>query len=90
MESFWVCETAARNGVPNMVVRAVLDPAEQSLPPFVDIAADDGSSRWRRALVYAMRRPGNVPGLVRLAVQAKKAQGSLAAFLRVMTTSAGR
>ena len=53
MESYWVSETAAAHGVPHVVVRALLDPMEQTLPDFVGKAVgEDGGPRWLRAARY--------------------------------------
>ena len=87
MESFWVAETAARHGIPYTAVRSVLDPLEQSLPAFVGkVAANGGTGTHLRALRYALQRPTEIPGLVRMAVQAKAAKASLASFLRAFVS----
>ncbi len=81
MEDYWVAQSSAMHGIPFLSVRAVLDTAEQSLPPFAARLEHNG------ALIRALRlganltaRPGYVPGLVKLAKQAGVAQRSLASF----------
>ena len=87
MESFWVTQTAARYDVPTIVVRSVFDPVEQTLPQFVaDAAASGAMARWRGALGLALSRPGQIPGLLRLAGQAKVARRALAQCLRAIAS----
>jgi adenosylhomocysteine nucleosidase len=85
MESFWVSQMAAEYGIRHIVVKSVLDPMEQSLPSFVEnLAALGGRARWVHALRYAFARPGEVPGLIRLAAQVRVAGASLTRFLRAL------
>ena len=82
MESYWVSETAASLDIPHMVVRSVLDPVEQTLPAFVSRAVREGDGRkWTSALSYALRRPADLPALLRLPAQVRVASISLAEFL---------
>ena len=82
MEGYWATEAAAAAGTSSVVVRAVLDPVEQTLPMFVGQAVDDGADRmWRRALRYIVTRPTEAPLLIHMAGQAKVASASLADFL---------
>ena len=82
MESYWVSETAAANGIPHVVVRSVLDPLEQTLPAFVGKAMDDkGNRSWSRVVKYIVKKPTEVPELVRLARQTRVARASLGGFL---------
>ena len=82
MESFWVSQTAAGYGVPHVVVRSVLDPVEQSLPPFVSLVAASGDrGGWWPVLRHVLATPAEIPGLVRLAAQARAASRTLGAFL---------
>ena len=87
MESFWVCQAAARHDTPTIVVKSVFDPVDQTLPQFVADAAGSGAvARWRGALGLALSSPGQIPGLLRLAGQAKAARRSLANSLRAITS----
>jgi adenosylhomocysteine nucleosidase len=82
MEAFWVCQTAARYDAATIVVKSVFDPVEQTLPPSVAQLAGSGAvARWRAALAIALSRPGQIPGLVRLAGQAAAARRALALSL---------
>ena len=81
MEDYWVAQSSARHGIPFLSVRAVLDTAEQGLPPFVARLEHNGAlTRALRLGANLTARPGYVPGLVKLAKQAGVAQRSLASF----------
>ena len=87
MESFWVSETARELGVPHAIVRSVLDPVEQTLPPFIGGAVENEDRRsWTSAAKYIVSKPGEVPKLVHLASQAKVARSSLCEFLAALKT----
>ena len=78
-ESYWVTEVAAAHGLPQAVVRAVLDPLEEDLPDFlVDALRPGAGSPKARALRYGLRRPHRVRRLMRLSAQVKLASQSLA------------
>ena len=81
MESYWVSRIAAEHRVPCLVLRSVLDTVEQSLPSFVGSMPANGSRSRRSVLGQALARPGELPGLVRLARQARVARASLARAL---------
>ena len=82
MESYWVTDAAARLDVPAIVVRSVVDPVEQNLPPFpTSAAAGGGAAMWVQALKLALSRPRWIPGLVKLAAHANAARGALAEAL---------
>jgi nucleoside phosphorylase len=76
MEDYWAAEAAAEAGVPFLAVRAVLDPAHQGLPSYLIGLSEQQDQVMRRILT----RPWRVPALLRLARQAKAAQGSLTRF----------
>ena len=81
MEDYWVAQSSVRHGIPFLSVRAVLDTAEQELPPFVSGLEHKGAlTRALRLGANLTARPGYVPGLVKLAKQAGIAQRSLASF----------
>ena len=77
MESYWVMTVAARNGVPFVAARAVLDAADQTLPPFVGLVSRDRRLRWVAGLVHLIARPHETPALFRLAKQASVARAAL-------------
>ena len=77
MEGYWVSETAAASGIPHLMVRSVLDTVEQTLPEFVGVAMSMQRARWIRAARHLIRKPGEAPGLLRLARLAKVSAASL-------------
>jgi len=89
MESYWVSETAAANGIPHVVVRSVLDPLEQTLPAFVGKAmSDKGNRSWARVVKYIAKKPTEMPELIHLASQARVARSSLGGFLARLSQKA--
>ena len=87
MESYWVSETARELGVPHAIVRSVLDPVQQTLPPFVGAAVDNEDRRsWTSAAKYIASKPGELPRLVHLASQVRVARSSLCEFLAELKT----
>ena len=93
MEDYWFADLAARQGMPFLAVRAVLDPAQQGLPPYVLGLASRDRDRGR-VVVTCAARPWRVAGLLRLSRQAGLAQQSLAhfalAFIRQRLAESGR
>ena len=81
MESYWVCRIAAEHRVPCLVLRSVLDTVEQSMPSFVGCMPATGYRSRRGVLGQVLARPAELPGLVRLARQARVARASLARAL---------
>ena len=82
MESYWVAETAISHSIPHAVIRAVLDPVDETLPPFITETVGDGGVRtWERALKYVVTKPTRTPKLISLAVRVKAAGASLSDLL---------
>ena len=82
MESYWVAETAISYGIPHAVVRSVLDPVDETLPPFITETVGDGGVRtWERALKYVVTKPTRAPKLINLASRVKTAGASLSDLL---------
>jgi adenosylhomocysteine nucleosidase len=80
MESHRIALVAAEAGLPAIAVRAIGDPAGQTLPELVTRALDE-NGRPRIALVIAglIRRPGDIRTLLRLNRDTSAALASLAA-----------
>ena len=87
MESGAVARAAWRAGVPFLAVRVVADPADLALPQAALCALDaDGRTRPMRILGALVRRPREIPALLRLARHFRAAR----ATLRTVTRVAGR
>lgn len=70
MESHAVARTARAAGLPFVVIRAIADPAEQALPAAACVALDaEGRVRPSAVAAALLRRPGDLPALLRLARQ---------------------
>jgi adenosylhomocysteine nucleosidase len=78
MESHIAARLAAARGLPFAVLRAVADPAERNLPPAALIALKpDGTPDLGAVLLSLMRSPAQLPGLLRLAFDARAAFAAL-------------
>lgn len=78
MESHAVARVAADSGVPFAALRAVADPAGRALP-HAALDALDADGRWRaqRVIVGLAKRPWETPGLIALALDARRAFAAL-------------
>ncbi|MCX7932627.1 MAG: nucleoside phosphorylase [Rhodovarius sp.] len=82
MESHVVARHAARLGVPYAVLRAVADGAAEGIPPAATAALDaEGRPALGRVLAALLRRPRDVPALIRLARRSRTGLSALAAAL---------
>jgi adenosylhomocysteine nucleosidase len=78
LESHLVADAAAAAGLPFAVLRAVADPAERALPPAALIGLDAaGRPALGRILLSLARHPGQLPALVRLAGDTRRALATL-------------
>ncbi|MFZ5792449.1 MAG: hypothetical protein ACOY3L_17295 [Pseudomonadota bacterium] len=78
MESHAVAEAAAEAGRPMAALRVLLDPAERDLPQAALVALDEQGHLRASALIAALaRQPSEIPGLIRLALDARRARRSL-------------
>ncbi|MFI4963951.1 MAG: hypothetical protein ACHP9T_01165 [Caulobacterales bacterium] len=91
MESHLAARVAARFGLPFAAVRVISDAAERDLPAAVAVgmAPDGGMAVWPviRALV---RRPGQLPALIRTAGEAERAFKALADARHLLGPRLGR
>ena len=84
MESYGILAEAARRGVRAVCVRAVSDAAYTALPLDFDGMRDErGAIRMRALLLELLRKPQQLPALLRLARDCRQASGRLAEFLEV-------
>jgi adenosylhomocysteine nucleosidase len=78
LESGSVAKAAEAAGVPFVVVRAICDPAERSIPPAALVALDQrGSIGLIRVMASVLRQPNQLPALIRLASDAAAARRAL-------------
>jgi hopanoid-associated phosphorylase len=77
-ESHWVADAARANSLPFIVVRAIADRAGDTLPPAVLVGLDTSGNPRTGAVVGALLRdPLQLPGLIRVAFQTRKAMKAL-------------
>jgi hopanoid-associated phosphorylase len=77
-ESHWVAEMAREKRVPFIVLRAIADRAGDSLPPAVLVGLDaQGNPRTGAVIAALLRSPGQVFGLIRVALQTRRALKAL-------------
>jgi adenosylhomocysteine nucleosidase len=86
LESGSVARIAATHGMPFAVLRAICDPAVRTLPPVALAALDTRGviGLWRIIASLAVR-PGQLPALLTLAVDAAAARRSLVERVRQIT-----
>ena len=80
MESHIAARQAHARGLPFAVCRAIVDPAWRTLPPAATAGLrDDGTTALVPILRELARAPGQLPGMIRLAFDARAARSSLVA-----------
>jgi hopanoid-associated phosphorylase len=78
MESGALAEACLARGIPFAILRAVADPAHRSIPLSALAGLEaDGSLNPMAVLKALSRSPGDIPGLLRLAIENQKALGAL-------------
>ena len=83
MESDAVAQVAARHRLPFLAVRAVVDTADDALPPALTAAAvAAGTMRGRQVIGALWQAPGEVAALMRLAWRYRVARRTLMAVAR--------
>lgn len=88
MESGAVAEAAANAAIPFAVLRAICDPAEQTLPPAALIALDArGVIGLRRVAVSVAQDPSQIPSLLVLARDAALARRRLLSHVRALSSA---
>lgn len=84
MEAFPTAEIAQALGIPFLALKAVLDPMERALPPFVQSLG--GGGRFSKGVLFSsVRSPGQLGALSPLVREAGRAGRSLAAALQALT-----
>jgi len=85
LESAVVARAADAAGIPFIVLRAVADPATRKLPPaaLIPLSAR-GTPELRRILAAILRRPQQIPGLIGVARETRRALAALAGSARAL------
>jgi hopanoid-associated phosphorylase len=79
MESFIAASVALEQAVPFVACRVILDPAERTLPASALAGfRRDGTLNIAAVLASLLRRPGDLPDLVRVGGEARAARAALA------------
>jgi len=83
MESGAVARVALEHGLPFIVVRAIADPIDRSLPSALEgVIASDGRTRIGRLSLNLVRAPGQIADLVRLSLDSRAGLTTLKALAR--------
>lgn len=83
VESFAVVKAAQNNGLTAIVIRAVLDPAAQSLPSAaLNGVNDKGETQIWPVIKALLKHPKELPDLIRLGRQNKQAAQTLTDFIK--------
>ena len=78
MESLAVAEVAAQAGIPFLAVRVIADPHDHTIPPWVIQGINpDGNVRHWAIAWELITRPGDLPAVVRLALDNWRALSAL-------------
>jgi adenosylhomocysteine nucleosidase len=84
MESFAVGEVAAELGLKFLVLRAVLDPADQIIPQSALAGySEDGTISKADIAGALMARPQDMPAMIQLGIDNRKAQQTLSGVARL-------
>lgn len=90
MESGAMARACAKAGKPFAVLRAVADPAQRGLPKSVFVGlALDGSPRPWAVMGALLRRPWELPGLIRVGLDSRAALVALGDAVKVVGPSLG-
>jgi hopanoid-associated phosphorylase len=82
LESQLVAQAARRAGKPFLVLRAIADTAAQALPPAaVNGLAANGKAALGHVLLSVARQPAQIPALIRLASDTRRALNALGSAL---------
>lgn len=82
MESLAVAEVAAAHALPFLVVRAIVDTAADAIPGVVLLATRVGEVEISTLLAGLLRRPAELPAVIRLMQRYRAARGALLAVAR--------
>jgi len=90
METAGAAAVADDAGVPWISVRAITDGCNDDMPlDFNAMAGPDGAIDRRKIIGALLKRPGAIPGLIRLGARSSNAAHALAAYLDALVTRSG-
>jgi adenosylhomocysteine nucleosidase len=90
MESHIAARAAMRGGLPFAVVRVIADPFDRALPAAALIGmGDDGRPQLGAVLGSLARNPAQLPALLRVAADARKAMAALVECRRLLGPTLG-
>ena len=83
VESYAVAKTAQERNLPCLIIRAVLDSADQALPKTAMSGVDEaGKTKIWPVIKSLLKRPQDLPDLMKLAQDSTRAQESLKAAIK--------
>jgi hopanoid-associated phosphorylase len=81
MESIAVAKVARRHGHPFLAIRVIVDPVDMNLPGAVNYSLNNqGEVVLGKLLLFLVRHPAELPGLIRLGLHFKAARNTLKAI----------
>ncbi len=90
MESGAVARVAAGAGLPFAVIRVVADPAGRGLPRSAMAGLDaQGNARPLAVIAGLLRRPGDLPGLIRVGLDSGAALSALGELVKIVGPALG-
>ena len=82
MESLYILAAAAQRGIRIVAIRAISDGVDSTLPlDFNSVFDESGAVSIPKVIRQVVRKPGRIPGLIRLANESERAATGLAKFL---------
>ncbi len=82
MESLYILAAAAQRGIRIVAIRAISDGVDSTLPlDFNSVFNESGAVSIPKVIGQVVRKPGRIPGLIRLANESERAATGLAQFL---------
>lgn len=93
MESIAIAKVARQHTLPFIAIRAIADPVTMSLPLAINYSLNDGGDiMLGRLLLFLLRHPSELPGLIKLGLHfnaAKKTLKLVAKHLDIVTDFSG-
>lgn len=84
LESGALARVAAQRGIPFVILRAIADPAWRDLPAAALLPLVEGRPDLPRVLASMMRQPGQIPALIGLARETRRALRALVVPARTL------